>query len=113
MEGHRKETVFIIEWVSLPDEWKAYVKDKFDHYFRNDIMFTLPSEFEPTEGDHWGETLSQESIAGYHSDQVETNGFEGDLEHFIEDYSLQFEVWMLEQGFDLNGVTTILIDVSW
>jgi len=26
---------------------------------------------------------------------------------------LEFEVWILDQGFDLTGVKTILIDISW
>ena len=110
---HRKETVFIVEWIELPDELKKYISYQYDHCFANDTLVEFQSEFEPCDEKHYGETLSLEEIAKYHKDQVFSNGFEGDLDKFIEEYGLKFEVWMLKQGFDLIGVKIILINISW
>ena len=114
---HRKETVFIIEWLALPTKWRDYIKERYDHCFVKDTLIHFYSEFEPInqpskEEGHYGVTLTAQTISAYHKDQVETNGFEGDLKKFIEEYGLEFEIWMLKH-LDLNGVKTVLINVSW
>ena len=114
MGNHRKESVFIINWRKLSQEMREHIKDRY-HQFNNDVYLKLNSEFEPAYGEEadWSKSLTKEHLAEYHRDQVETNGFEGDLNKFIKDYGLKFEVWMLEKGFDLTGVSTVLIEVCW
>ena len=115
-----KEEVFIIEWYTLPQEQRKWVSEHLDYRFANDILIEWPSEYQPwpkdedaTEWETWDNTLSMEKIESYWKDQCETNNFKGDLDDFIEDYGLKFEIWIIEQKFDLTGIKKILIDISW
>ena len=115
-----RQEVFIIEWASLPREQRDLVKDHLDYRFANDVFLEWHSEMQPyplnddaTEWSSYDETLSMEQIESYWKDQCETNNFKGDLDDFIKDYGLKFEIWILEQKFDLTGIRKILIDVSW
>ena len=83
--------------------------------FANDVMAKWFSELEPLASgkETWGESLTHEQLAAYHQDQIKTNNYKGDLQQFISDYRLEFEAWILEQNFDLSGVKTLLIEISW
>lgn len=39
--------------------------------------------------------------------------YNGNLDDFIRDYHLEFDVWVIKQNFDLGGVEKILIEVYW
>ncbi len=114
-EGHHKESVFIFEWTKLPKDMKEQIQERTGHRFNNDIFLKFHSEFEPDgeEQTDWSQSLTTEQLHQYHKDQVETNSYVGDLDQFVKDYGLEFEVWMLGQKIDLLGVTTVLIEVCW
>lgn len=111
MSMFEKKTVLIIEYTELPEEMKEIVKG--DWRFRNDISITYVSEMAPVDGETWGETLSRKAIEEYHKGQVEENGYEGDLDQFLKDYDLAFDMWLLGQNIDLSDVRAIYIDICW
>lgn len=113
MTNAYREEVFIIEWCTLPQEQKDEVYRVFDHRFCNDVMIKWPSEFEPWREESYQDTLTTEQIEDYWKDQTNTNGFKGDLDTFIEEYGLKFDVWIIEQNFDLTGIKKIYIDICW
>ena len=108
-----REEVFIIEWTSLPQEQKDYVYEKLDYQFHNDSFINLPTEFDPWNDQSFSDSLTMANIVSYWKDQCETNDFKEDLEYFIKDYGLEFDVWIIKQNFDLTGIKKILIDISY
>jgi hypothetical protein len=101
-----KTTCFIIKFTKLPDHVKEVVKSWCG--FHNDCLIPSRTEFE---AEDYAEGMA--AIEDYHKDQVDTNNYKGTLEKFIKDYGLEFDVWMIEQKFNLKGVKRILIDISW
>lgn len=114
MTNAYREEVFIIEWTTLPKEQRDYIVYILDQRFANDILLKWPTEFEPF-GDEksFQDTLTMEHITNYWNDQTTTNGFKGDLDVFIEEYGLKFDIWIIEQNFDLTGIKKIYIDICW
>ena len=115
MDLIKRENVIIIEWVSLPQKYKDIIYDQVN--FRNDIFLEYLSEMSPAGADlgeeDWGDTLTQNNIQEYYTDQCETNGYKGSLEDFIVKYGLEFDCWLLENNADLKGIKRILIEVCW
>jgi len=105
---HKKRNCLILEWRKLPEALKKDVADR--ERFGNDILLKMHSEFKPRE-------LSEAALRSYYDGQVartdEYATFRGSYEEFIEEYGLQMEVWLVEQGFDLADVDEVLINVSW
>lgn len=113
MTNAYREEVFIIEWNTLPKEQQDYIVWLYDQRIHNDIILKWGTEFCPYREESFQDSLTTEAITDYWKDQTETNGFQGSLDNFIEAYGLKFEVWMIEQNFDLAGIKTIYIDISW
>ena len=124
-----REEVFVIEWLTLPQEQKDYVHYILDDRFANDVLIKWPTEFEPcgiyedevaidgngqviSERD-FKDTLTMDRVTKYWKDQQDTNGFVGNLKEFIKDYGLEFDIWIIEQNFDLKDIKSIYIDISW
>lgn len=105
MKAYREE-VFIIEWYTLPQKQKDYVIYNLDDRISNGVLIKWPMEFQPDD-------LTMDEITKYWEDQRDTNGFEGNLEEFIKEYGLEFEVWIIKQNFDLTNIKNIYIDISW
>lgn len=108
-----REEVFIIEWYTLPQEQKDLVHQNLEDRFANGVFIEWPTEFNPYDEDSFNETLTMDRIKKYWKDQCETNNYEGDLEAFIKEYGLEFDVWIIKQNFDLKGIKKILIEVDW
>ena len=53
------------------------------------------------------------SVEEYWKEQQESNGFKGDLKAFIKEYGFEFDVWFIEQNFDLKGVQDIAVYICW
>lgn len=101
-----KTTVFILEFTELP---KQFQKEIADHErFHNDCYLRHLSEFEPED---YMKGMSE--VKNYYKDQKENNNYKGSFKKFIVDYSLEFDIWIMEQKFDLTGVEEILIRVCW
>lgn len=78
----------IISLFEVPDPIREIVIQW--HGFRRGVMIPARSEF----SNHWDE-LSMDGLRSYHEDQSQNNGFKGDLNAFIREYELNFEVWLL------------------
>lgn len=113
MREHRREEIFIIDWISLPKDWQDFVAERLENRVGNGVMCRWYTELEPYGEQDYQESMTMDSIKSYHKDQSETNGFKGSLDEFIDEYGLEFEVWMIEQKFDLAGIKNIYIDVYW
>ena len=113
MTNAYREEVFIIDWLSLPKEQQDYVTYMLDNRMANGAMLKWYTEFEPYDEKDFQETLTMDQIEEYYKDQSETNGFVGSLDDFIEDCCLKFEIWMIEQNYDLTGIKKIYFDVYW
>lgn len=100
-----RKTCLFLEWVDMPKKIQDKVADW--HQFGNDIILKMSSEFEPCD------LKDMTAIEEYWQDQSKTNGFEGDLKKFIKEYGLEFEMWVVEQKFDLEGIDKILVEVCW
>ena len=96
----------IIDWSELPRD----IRDTVSEWqgFHNDCFLPCRSEFEPKD---YKKGLS--AINEYYTDQMTTNGFNGSLDDFVKDYRLEFDMWIIKQGFDFDKVDMILIEVSW
>lgn len=101
-----KKTVFIFEWSDLPGFLKTQIAER--ERFQNDCYLQSFSEFEPY---HY--LKGMKAIEDYWTDQKLTNNYDGDLEEFIKEYHLEFDKWIIEQGFDMTGVELILIKICW
>ena len=106
MSMFQKKTCLFIEWTKLPKPFKELTSESLG--FSNYCNIPMRSEFQPVD-------LAKGMIVieDYWKHQKDTNGFEGTLQDFIENYGLQFEVWLIEQKVDLTGVDEILINVCW
>lgn len=113
MTNAYREEVFIIEWYTLPKEQRDYIFDMLDHRIHNDVMIKWPTEFEPYAEESFQDTLTMDHITSYWKGQTETNEFKGNLDDFINEYGLKFDVWIIEQNFDLTGIKKIYIDICW
>lgn len=114
MRNHRREEIFIVDWLSLPQEQQDYVTNMLDGRMKNGALLEWHTELGPCGSEKsFKDTLTMEQIESYHKDQSETNGFIGDLDDFIDEYGLKFEIWMIEQNFDIEGIKKIYIDVYW
>lgn len=111
-KAHREE-VFIIDWLSLPKEWQDFVTDRLDNRMTNGALLKWYTEFEPYDEKDFQETLTMKQVEEYYKDQSDTNGFVGSLDDFIEDYGLEFEIWMIEQNYDLTGIKNVYFNVWW
>lgn len=96
----------IINYLEMPQPIKDVVAEWCG--FGNDCLIPIRSEF-----DYDLKNYNQKGMEDYHKDQVETNGFKGDLKKFIKDYGLEFDQWFIEQNFNLKGVNRILVEISW
>lgn len=96
----------IINWCKLPRAIKNIVSEW--EGFHNNCFIPCRSEFEAKD---YKKGLS--SINEYYQDQVKINGFDGSFDDFIEDYCLDFDIWIIAQGFDFDKIDMILIEVSW
>lgn len=101
-----KRTFLILNWLEMPDNIKDIVSEW--NGFSNDSLIKLLSEFSIEDFKN-----GMKCIEEYMEDQIENNGFVGNLEKFIKEYGLEFEVWFIEQKFDLKGVDDILINICW
>lgn len=101
----------LLNFLDLPKEMQQVIKER--HSFRNDIYLEFISEFSPENGQTWASVLTEQSIVAYWTDQVKYNGYKYDLEHFITDYGLAFEKWLLTLDPSLLNVELILIRVCW
>jgi len=108
----KRKQALIIEWRHLPDAIKENIKENWLG-FHNDCLLPVRSEFSPFERETWETAWSQKRLEKYHHDQVEFNKYKGDLDAFIKDYGLEFDVYMIEQGLDLKGIDAIYVNVSW
>jgi len=97
----------IINWTDLPRD----LKDRSCEWqgFSNDVLMEVPSEWNM----QW-KKLTNANIEKYHRDQQANNNFTGNLAGFIEQYSLHFDVWLVENyARELKEVDRVLIDVCW
>lgn len=103
-----RKTVLILEYTSLPSDIAEVVADWSG--FRNDVCLDmeLRSEFNPADLANGVECIKE-----YWRDQKSTNSYKGAFEKFVKDYGLQFEMWLVEQKFDLDGIDQIFINVCW
>lgn len=108
-----REKVFIIEWSSLPKEQKDFVYENLTDRFENGVFIEWPTEFTPYNEESFQDTLTMKEIENYWNGQSKINNYKGTLDEFIEDYGLKFEVWIIEQKFDLTGIKKILIKIEW
>lgn len=101
-----KTTCFIVEYTSLSKPLRERISDWCG--FHNDCLLPMRSEF-------MAEDLCRgmAAVEEYWKDQQEAGLFQGDLAAFIKSYGLEFDVWLIEQKFDLEGVEKILVNVSW
>jgi hypothetical protein len=102
----KKYTVFIIDFYDLPKHVRDVVKEW--HGFGNDVFLPIQSEFDI---ESWSKGISE--VESYWKDQCNIKNYEGSFDNFIKDYYLKFDIWFMEQKFDLTGIDKILIDVSW
>ena len=113
-DNHGKVTsVLLLNYLDLPKPQQFIIRELFN--FGNDRYIEYVSEMSPTgesDGDTWAKTLTTANIQAYYADQCATNDYAGDYEQFLSDYGIVFDVWLLDQGFDLN-VATVLIRISW
>jgi hypothetical protein len=98
----KKKTCLILEWIKLPTSIKDKIKNW--HNFHNDCIITLNSEFSAKDL-----CKGMTAIEEYWRDQ----NYDGTLQAFIKKYNLDFEVWIIEQNFDLSDIDEILIDICW
>ncbi len=106
----RVERVLIIDYLDdLPVGYQLHVRTFAS--FGNDRMLEYISEMGPSDGQTWADSLVMKEIESYWHHQCES-AFVGTLEQFITDYGLSFDVWIMNQGFNLD-VTKILIDICW
>lgn len=97
----------IIEWAKLPQELKDSITEYYN--FSNDIILPYHSEFSMKDF-----AKGMAAVEEYWNDQKESNGFEGDLKAFIEDYGLELDIWLMKKkNIDWTQVDKILIEVSW
>lgn len=106
MKKTNKKTVVFLKYTSLPQEFKEQIREWCG--FSNDCILPLRSEL-TTKNIRAGMI----SIYDYWVDQTHTNNYKGTLDDFVVDYGLKFEVWLIEQDFDLENVDKICIDISW
>lgn len=108
----QKKNCLILKWTSLPPDIKERVKGWVG--FHNNCLIPVRSEFSVKE---YGKGMA--AVEAYYEDQKATNGsFSkyvpcGTLEGFIKAYGLYFDVWFVQQNFDLEGIDRILVEVSW
>lgn len=108
----RKEVVVIFKWAELPQYLKNIIHE--DQAFNNDCWLPIQGEFAPSGKETWADSLSFEGIENYHKDQRARGLYDSeDLNEFIKDYGLEFEVWLLAQNIDLTSIKSILIEVYW
>ena len=106
-----------------------------DRHFFDDLFFEWDSVMRPLDGQTWAESLTQRELEKFYFDECEEafgpldcsfddfasleqfiqryeHEFYCSLDDFIVDNELRFDVWMIEQNFDLTGVKKILINVQ-
>lgn len=105
-----RQECLIIEYVSLPQEMKDFLSKR--EAFRNDIHLEHISELSPI-GGTWDKTCTIEEIKNYHKDQIDTNGYKGNLNEFISEYKLTFDKFLIDNNVDFTGIKTILIKICW
>jgi hypothetical protein len=98
--------VFILDLCELPIEVRNCVKKWLG--FHNDTYLPVRSEFDP---ESWSKGMSE--VEAYWKDQKECRNYKGSLEDFIKDYALEFDIWFIQQNFDLTGIDQVLVDVRW
>ncbi len=108
-----KEEVFIIEWYTLPQEQQDEIHRCLDYKFANGVLIQWPTEFEPYDDLSFQDTLTMDNVEKYWKDQCETNNYKDNLDAFIKEYGLEFDVWIIKQNFDLTGIKKILIEIEW
>jgi hypothetical protein len=101
-----KKVAYVLDWLDLPEPIKEQVADW--HAFANDVYLKMGGEFKPRDL-----AKGMVVIEAYYKDQCRSNGFKGTLEDFIKDYGLEFEVWVIHQGFPLDDVDILLVSVCW
>lgn len=101
-----QETILYIDYLSLPDEMAKEVNNWLGFGNDRQLPMSRRSEFDAS-------SLNQATLEDYYKDQIETNGFEGTLEDFIDKYGLKFEKYLIDQNLDLEGVDEIVINISW
>ena len=101
-----KKTMLLIEFIEMPKPIMEVVRGWCG--FGNDCIVPLRSEFNVKSF-----AKGMVEIESYWEQQKKTNSYEGTLEQFIKDYGLAFEVWFIEQKFDLTGVDKIAVNVCW
>jgi len=103
----KEQRCLIIEWTKLPKKLKDSIAESYN--FHNDCLLPLSTEFSMK-----GFAKGMSSVKEYMKDQTETNGFEGDIDKFIEDYGLEFDVWLMSRkNIDFTAIDRIMIEVSW
>ena len=101
-----KKTFLVLEYGSLPKKMKLIIKEWCG--FHNDCHLPLRSEFDLAD---FRKGMSE--IDNYRTEQIASGNFKGTLKQFIKEYGLDFEVWFIEQNFDLEGVDEVAVEVSW
>jgi hypothetical protein len=102
----RKANCLILEYIKLPKSIMNVISEWCG--FHNDCLLKVSTEFTVS-----AYKEGMKAIKDYWKDQVKTNNYKGTLEKFIKDYGLEFDVWFIEQKFDITGVDEILIDICW
>jgi hypothetical protein len=97
-----KTNCFILKWDQMPEKIQSQVMQW--HGLR-DCLIPITSNSEFTVEDY---RKGMEAIDNLHRNSTY---FRGTLEEFIDDYRLDFDVWFINQKFDLEGVDKILIDL--
>lgn len=106
----KKLTCLIVKYTDLPKNIQ-HILEQQRECLSNGTFIEHYSEFPIKEL-----TKGMECISEYYQDQCNLDGpykFEGSLDHFITKYGLEFEIWLINQHFDLTGIDKILIHVSW
>jgi hypothetical protein len=106
MKGFERKEILFLNVGDLPRKAQDLLYEK---EYRGDYN-RYWSEFDPSDKQDYSDTLTQENLEQYWKDQVETNEFDGDLEDFIREYNLEFDVWLINCGYDFKGVKEIIIN---
>lgn len=101
----KKLNVLMLEFTKLPLYLQNVVRRI--ESFQNDCILELSSEFKPKD------LTSIKKIKDCWKDQCKNKIYAKDFIDFISDYGLEFEIWIIDQKFDLNDVDKILIDICW
>jgi hypothetical protein len=108
-KGFKRSEVLIIDY----HEMNKVFQDLFHKYYSNEYESGYNryySEFDPCGKEDYSHTFTQKSLEQYWKDMVKENGFDGNLEKFVDEYGLAMDVWFINCGYDFTGIKEIIID---